>query len=364
MPLPTSPTSAWRETQISSRHFNNLRAVTDGSGALHVLASTEADGEGIFHLSVTNGAWLEHELTTPPENGSDNSLLVATDVDGSIWVSFARWSPWNPCTFECPRPRSRFDRRYVMHNVGGTWSDPVPVPGVGEDADMAVNNGVVEFSHVRSGGGTASVYMTSGPFDSPVRWETQLIATEANDSHIAIEPSGFTWISVFNFDGSTSLVFPSHEVLVSEPISSVEGEEARTLDLFVDSSSRPGVTFKRYEPGVGYTTNVTWRNPDGTWSAAEKIAPDIVDDSALASAGSLHSVYAVFETDGDDGLWYSRFGPGGLDTMRVSESVRVVVDAAGAPQSIAVDQAGRPHIVFAKGFEEEGNGLFYMFGEP
>ena len=37
---------------------------------------------------------VEEELTQAPAKGSDNGILVVTDTDGSIWMSFARWSIW------------------------------------------------------------------------------------------------------------------------------------------------------------------------------------------------------------------------------------------------------------------------------
>jgi hypothetical protein len=145
-----------------------------------------------------------------------------------------------------------------------------------------------------------------------------------------------------------------------EPVPDSTGDPT-SPHLAVDSADATVVEHAHFEPDRGYASVLT--TFDGAeWSAPAEIAPEAIDEMALAPGDAVHVIFALADTDSTDGLWWAwRHGGTRVDQL-IEASTRMVQDGPNAPQSLALDAAGLPHIVYATPYDEGREGLWYVSG--
>ncbi|MEP7158320.1 MAG: hypothetical protein ABI797_02755 [Chloroflexota bacterium] len=357
-PVPVPPAFN-APTQISATDLADLRVAIDGAGAVNVIGTTERKGRGLIHLTNSGGVWTEEEVTTPPAKGSDHGIVVATDTDGSLWVGFARYEVWNPCFFECAPPRSRLDGLYVINNASGAWSEPVRLPeelDAGREFDMAVRDGTLHLAYRLEADPPQIAYATNagGAWQhepvGPGFWP-DLVLGGAGDPRVVM-------IVVDGEDYSVALGLRTDSGWQIEPVPHSTGDPT-SPHLGVNSADATVVQHAHFE--LGYPSDLT--TFDGTgWSAPAEIAPDSIDEMAVGPGDAVHVIFPVADTETSDGLWWAWLhGDTRVDQL-IDASVREVEDGPSAPQSLALDAAGLPHIVYATPYDEGREGLWYVSG--
>ena len=350
-------------TQISATDLADLRVAIDAAGAVHVIGTTERKGRGLIHLTNSSGAWTEEAVTTPPAKGSDNGIVVATDIDGSLWVGFARYEVWNPCFFECAPPFSRLDGLYVISNVSGIWSEPVRLPDeLGEpfEFDMAVRDGALYIGYRLDVDPPQIAYGTneSGEWQhepvGPGFWP-DLILDGAGDPRVVMVTG-----DVDNY--AVALALRSESGWQVEPVPDSTGDPT-SPHLAVNSAGATSVVHAHFDPfrSRGYASDLTTFDGAG-WSAPAEIAPEAVDELAFGPGDAAHVVFVVSETDTGTGLWWAWLHVDTRVDQLIDPSVREVQDGPSAPQSLALDAAGLPHIVYATPYDDGREGLWYVSG--
>lgn len=362
-PIIPVPPAMSAPVQISSSYFPDLRVATDDAGAAHVLATTEEIGRGLFHLSNASGVWTEEEITAPRAEGGDNAIVVASDTDGTIWVGFSRFEVWNPCPFECEPPESRLDGLYVINNASGAWSEPERLPGgITPAFDFEVRNGELyiayelrqgedppQIAYATNAGGTWAQEIVGPGF-----WPDIELGLGGDPRIVYVTETPSTYEVTLALRGDTWSLYPVPD----------SAGDPTAPHLAVTAANATMVTYTVLDPARGY---VSWRRTaESGWTDPEELAPEGLDEIAMGPGDALHYIYALAESeDGSDGLWWGWMGGASAVNRLLDPSMRDAVDAPSAPQSIALDTSGFPHIVYGTPYDEGREGVWYVYGsEP
>jgi len=339
---PTPGPDGWiGPTFVSDRPYYDVSLAVDGGGYAHAAAGLS---DAIFYLTNTSGSWTRDRVSSPPGSGANQRTDVepdiAIDVDGSMAISFHRLGPED--TF------GRFPTGiFLATSEGGGWSAPA-TPGDMEgiffanSTSVQLRDGVVHL-----------VYVEGIPFDVvdedstfPLRYRTD---SGGSWSDVEIAPVGGQPELQLDNDGLPHILFAVIGALLPGDglryargaaggapfdVELVPGSSSfdYPLGLAVDQAGQPQAVWSLEEgPGVVHAVREA-----GDWSSAEPALAvgGVNGGAAVDASGAIHIVVAA----GDDGVWYATNRGGNFAARQLSAG-------RGLSADIAVDAAGRPHIL-------------------
>ena len=113
----------------------------------------------------------------------------------------------------------------------------------------------------------------------------------------------------------------------------------------------------RLAVGPGGTVHLCWRRPEGLhcadsrdWGRISPVAPPVPDNSIALAVGPNDVAHLAWSADG--ALWYANSGDWAASQR--------LADLDAASLSMAIDGAGRPHLVTTVEDEGGGNGLYVL----
>lgn len=355
---PAAPTEGRDPERISAATFDDIALAVDRDGHAHALASRANDG--LYYLTDASGSWIAEGIARPPAGGADQELEIAVDEDGTVHVVFARWSAWHPCTFECPPDPSVFDGLYHLSGTAaGGWSEarrlPFEVPpeeGI-DGLDVAVVGGQIHLTLRRwSDGPDVVTYATNANGE----WRFEQAIEDGWGARVAVSSDGSPVIAyTYGHEAGYGIGYAERAAAGSFSSQRVPATEAGLWPhLALDRQDRPHIVYG-HDDGRSY---YTYLDAAG-WSLPMPVTRHIVAAAALDSRAGLHLIYDIGDGDAREGLWYATNRSGDLEAVQVDRRVRWVEDGPLAPSALAVDDAGRGHILYGVLYAEQGNGLWY-----
>lgn len=322
---------------IAEGRYLEVSLVMDGNGAAHVAAQGSS---GIWHLTNAGGSWTRERLTTTAPHEVHDSVAIALDgSDGSLWVAYAQRR-------DDTAPNFSSAVAYVT-NRGGSWSEPIDIPGSYENPLLAVTGGVIHLASEDLEAEDAEdlddifrpLYITNSPGD----WAAVPVADRGRTSAFGASANGRLELILESWPPASELKTIYHATRDDaaggfELTPLIEGlprdsQVAGALDadgvphLFIGEGFPPSVTYVR---GLG-----------GSQTDPEP-APFIPGSVAFDPQGALHAV------EGDRYL------------SNVGGSFAAQSLACGCEPNdagIAVDAGGRPHVVVSS-----RDGIWYAVG--
>jgi hypothetical protein len=352
--LPAPGPDGWiGPLRVSTRDYEGLSLVVDTRGVAHAAAELN---DGIFYLTNASGSWTRERLSTPPAGGSDREPSLAYDPDeGYLAVAFTRYSRYRCEELGC-FPSDSIGI-HVATNYGKGWNAPFQVT-TGNDYLPALVTGVGQL-HL--------AYERSTPSTTVVRHATDSgLGPEWFDARVA--EGGGPGLAVGS-DGRPRVVFSDEEIFYAlggstdgvpwdvQPVAGLQGWP----ELLLDSADRPHVIYTSWDdPWSIMHTSLG----SGGWSTPDLVVSDeIAGDVAIDDEDGLHLVYDVIDAaEPDLGLYYATNRSGTWATRQVDNSTRAVADGPVAASAIALDAAGRVHILFMVPYDEGRIGLYYAVG--
>lgn len=373
-PLPTATAigpatppavQTWTEPQaVGEDLYEDLRAVVDASGNVHVAADRYGVGLGVEYLTNASGSWTVEQVTQPKVRGKDVVNGIAFVETGALEITFARWSVYQYCGFGCERNRSRFDDHYAILNDGSGWSAPTRL---GNPELEAYDPVIVE----RAGHRFAAYSKNISDFESVVYYATEESGAWVEEEvapgyspRLAFDSHGDPRILLKELEGDALLATRSADGWQTEPVPT--GGDPNDLSvhaLMVDSGDRSVVVFSRYDgEGAGYRSYVVLRDGAG-WSGELMFANAQADQVLLGPTDVLQALYSVWETETDDGLWHAslNLATGHGSMTRISESYRFAYDGPSPAQFMALGPDGSPYVIFATPYDDV-DALYYTRG--
>jgi hypothetical protein len=326
---------------VSDRPYYDVALVVDSAGFAHAAAGLN---DAIFYLTNTSGSWTRERISSPPGSGSnqrtDVEPAIAIDGDGSLAISFHRLGPEE--TF------GRFPTGIFLATRGtGGWS-AAAAPGNMDEIFLANSTSI----QLRDGVAHL-VYVEGIPFDVvdedsvfPLHYRTN---AGGSWSDVTVSPVGGKSVLRLDAAGRPHVLFSEFAALLpgdglryarstggaAFELEIVPGTTSYDylLGLGLDGSGRPQAVWSPEEgPGVLHAVR------DGSaWAAAQQAMSAAGTDggAVVDGGGAVHIVVAA----GNDGVWYATNRGGSFAARQLST-------ARGLWADVAVDAAGRPHVVF------------------
>ncbi len=373
---------------VTTGSASDVDLARDGSSLHLVIGRTEANGTAAgmaYATSVGGGPWAVTEIDT----GQDVYGRLAIDNNGRVHVSYLRAWPdaairhatnasgaWVTDTvaqgWQWAKPAYAVDGAGVRHmavarfgtqpglwygtNAGGTWSlqrlTTNPVDG---DVGLAVApDGTAAIAYAEMF--DAQLHPLTDPAvrvisGRPGAFTTTRIAgnTGTGTHPIARDAAGrlhlvFGYHSGINSDRLAYATNASGSWVVSFPTSGFPGVLERDPALAVDASGRVHIAYLAPLPDPGALTLYYLTNAGGTWASTRLTDP--------AGDGDIGPAIAVDPVTGRPRVAYWRSAAGAfLLTFNGSTwtSVQVGDRRYDAQPSVAVDGAGRTHVLYTGG---------------
>jgi hypothetical protein len=338
-PPPTSDTDAWIGPElISTRAYGALSLVVDSDGIAH--AASSLDGS-IYYLTNATGSWTREPVSNRGPGGPDFAPMIALD-DGSLWIAFSRGYDTDFGVFP-------LSIAYVT-NRSGDWSDPVTVAEDGAHSpSLVVRQGRIHLAYVAGHGGDVACgdeFPVHYATDVTGAWSHERVArhgysptlTLASDrrAHILIEDA-------CGFLGAEGLWYATTDPATGS--FSVEGipgslpprSAQRAVALELDASNRPHAAFWQYPHDEIADSYYTARGDDG-WGQPEVVLTGATAQSMVIDDHGAGHIIGI----GESGVWYASNRRGAFQAHQLLAAPSAMWASHGA---IAVDAAGRPHIL-------------------
>jgi hypothetical protein len=346
---------------ISTDDYSDLSLVVDDDGIAHAAAVL---GDGIVYLTNKSGSWTHERLTRP--DGRDSTPSIARDADGSLYVAFTRWLPEGPdyCppdTSECfgPGPEGIF---YVT-NSSGTWSEEVPLGEAGRsNPSLQVRDGRMHLAYVDGqlmddlDGPVPVGYSTN----SDGSWKDQRIGDSYDAPQLQLSPDGRAhmayWGHEEEFGGASwalrvwyAVIDPATGALSVEelpPVPRPSEISIADIALALDQGGSPHVFANLWSRSGGIHR---WAIEGTAWRRVTVTDGDVIEVSAAIDAGGAAHLLVS----------------GGMCTSHLTDRAGQLrfrdLATERASGGIAVDAAGRPHVLFML-YDARGSELWYGIG--
>jgi hypothetical protein len=336
---------------ISTRAYSELSLVVDSAGIAHAAAVL---GDGIFYLTNESGSWTRERLTTAPagdrfSRGHDGEPSIALDSDGALWIAFTR----SQCHECAPNPS---DGIFLLDNRGGRWSEPTEVAGYqNHGPSLVVRDGRVHLAYQHGGVPGLRSYPVLYATDRDGEWTVERVARNGSSPDLEIGPDGMAHI-IFSGDDDWLYAVSDGEdrSFAVEPIGGASDVQSARMAL--DSSAQPHVAWTEWGPPSDSDVNASGirlaQRRGGAWTAPEVI-PDLrLSDLALSPDGAVH----LLGVDAEERLVHATNASGALETNGPFS------DGEAWASALAVDEDGRPHLLFVVGHPALGSELWYGIG--
>ena len=358
---------------IASEHYEELSLVVDRDGYAHAAAvagGTDSFGDGMFYLTNSSGTWTRERLTTPPADGYDGQPSMVIRPDGSLAIAFARFDGLQ-CSFGCTPvdPQGIF----LITNRSGGWSDEVPIiEGGVQEPSLQATEDRLHLAYSRGAEDRVVEYASAA--DDSDAWTTAVVG-EGRSPSLRIGRDGLARIAYYLRPyGVRSLFYAVQADSTEFVIEGVPGEWASDTTgspplLALDPTDEPQIVFSndnQTEPECGA---LAVRRTAGRWSDASKVFPE--DEFCQLSAagiatdsdGILHVISSYNLTS--MGIWYAN-DAGGEFRARQFRGLegRSISDVPNGAAQIALDDFGRPHVLYVILESKQGDddGLWFGIG--
>jgi hypothetical protein len=337
----------------------DLSVAVDDSGALHVAASVY---DGVVYITNSGGSWSETRVSTAPEEGRDGEVSLALD-DGTVWIAFTRWTLFEPCVFGCDsQPPGELEGIFLVDNRTGTWADPQLVVGGMADPSLAVRGGRFHLAYAddSSTEGAGGVHYLTDAAGSAVG---EQVATSGSDPHLRLD--GRPRILFLGGEGlrlATGTQSTGSFEVVDGP-SGTDGVWKPSLAL--DGGDRAWAAWRASDD---LAVHVSSFDPGDEWTSPEEVLRGAsLGGFDVDNEGNVHVVtLPLFSDDSQPdllgGVWYATNTTGDFVSEQLRSFRGVLDSGATFPAAIAVDGAGRPHIVFRWLEPRDADGLHYVVG--
>jgi hypothetical protein len=349
----TAPPAAWSgPARISERLYDEPALVVDSAGVVHVAA--KLDG-GIFHVTNASGSWTRERVSRPPRRNSDGQPSIAIDRDGTLWIAYTRL---------LDTELGRFPLEiHLVNNASGSWSAPRLLADDGANSpSLKVRSGSIYLAWVQGAPSDVideeATYPVMFGTDRGGRFTTEQVAANGGFPKLELDADGRPHVIygspfwVENGGAGYARASGPDGGFSAESLPAAVGH-VRNIALAIDSNGTAHALWSSWPEGAAQPTILHAQRGGSGWSSATAV----VDNAwgAAISAGPAGSLHAVAMGEGS-GVWYIGNRGGPLSAERLSADV-------GQQPAIAVDAAGRPHVIFLGG--EAGNlaqGMWYAQG--
>jgi hypothetical protein len=368
-PSPTPGPDGWiGPERISTRFYDELSLVVDAQGIAHAAALLD---ESIFYLTNQPGSWTRERISRAPSGGIDRQPSIAVDSDGSLHVAFERWRIWEPCIDVCVRPeRFRNDGILYLTNVSGSWSEPARIAAMAMAVEIQVRDGQVHLvfqdDFVSADDENSSVHYAT---NASGRWMTERIGS-GHAPRLEVDGRGMAHVAFRTADGiyyGRAQAATGSFALEQVPAA---GEPDWPL-LALDGRDRPHLVYSAWHQNEQAGRNYL-QVREGGWLEPQVVLADRDATELVVDArGAVHLLSLSFEEvedeEGDyyeawDDLWYTTNGSGAFEDRRLLRSVMYGF-GPWPSMALAVDSAGRPHILFTASIDyDDPTRLWYAIG--
>lgn len=292
-------------------------------------------------MTNRTGRWVSEGIDTAAEDDiRDLEPVIAVGASGEIVVAYRR-SRCMP--FWCTAAEIR-----VVRSTGSGWSDP-EIVGPGMSPTMAVEGGSVHLAFLATAAiddiGCHPAVPIGYASDTSGQWIIETIADDGYWPQIDVGSDGSTsilfsnWCPPLNRAGLQVVARAAvSDGFTYESIPETEAGTAYSWATALDDAGRLHVLYGHDDPVTGEMKSLYVHSDGPSWtSALQPIEGQEPMSMAVASDGATH-VLAV----GRDGTWYATNATGSF----ISERVSSLISTNGGQAAIAIDEAGRVHLVF------------------
>ncbi len=346
---------------VSERRYYDASVLVDARGVAHVAAGL---GGGIFYLTNAGGSWMRERLSTPSgsgrQQGRDAEPSIAMDADGSLWIAFTRLSQETDF--------GRFPQEIALvNNSSGSWSRPSRlIEGGVHSPSLAVRGGKIHLAYVEG----FPVDVIEEDAELPVMYGTDLggsfaaqrVFRNGDDPQLRLGSDGRSHILFASVSWDPGPVRyavgagPSGSFTVQDLPDGTDPQagalEPRGVSLAVDGGGQVHALWYTWsdEPAADSALFYS-RLSGGNWSAPERLLQRVAD--AAVAVDSVGVVHVAAAGQFQEGVWYISNRGGGFGSERLAAQGAQSVD-------LALDSAGRAHVVFIAGEEyERSEGFWY-----
>ncbi len=357
-PTPTPPATTWiGPLSVSTNPYTEIALLVDDAGVVHAAGSLD---RSIWYVTNRSGSWIRERLSTPPGSGPKAPHDAQPDISRGgedLYVAFTRFGPDD--TFGA-LPEN------VMYVSGKAknWASPLSIGlPFGNSPSIDSVDGRIYIA-----------YLEGVPFDViyddsefPVRyltnrtgsWTDNVVSGNGTEPTLRMTPAGRARISFgddLNLLTGDGLRFAS----ASTPTDGFTAElvpgtnsNFRPHSLSLDANNRAHLVWGRGDDGGVFYA----RRAGGSWAAPVSLTPTGYVTSISVAADSAGAVH-VIATTLQHGVWYftNRHGPfEALQLLPPPGSGKAFVGSS----DIAVDAAGRAHMLFVVGKNAGSTELWY-----
>jgi hypothetical protein len=316
----------------------------DAAGHVHFVGVTR---QRLVYWTNANGAW-EHENLGSPVDGliSDKNPGLAITDSGDVVVAYERsWCFVLGCDSAVIN---------VTIKTSAGWSAPHEVaPGVAPSLATAAG-GVIGLAYEATSGFTDVACEAPTPIDYAVLvgggWDVTRVTNDGRYPRLALGPQGAPYVVFTNECGPIGNAAGLHiaelkadgDSFGREPVPGTSPVESVAHSIAVDSAGGVHLLYERYNDDDEAEFVYSVRTGTG-WT--EPVAP-LPGRSprwlSLTDAGVAH----FLGDSSSDGWWHAAGSPAGIVVDPIVTDLRGDYLAAGA---LALDNAGRPHVLFTAG---------------
>lgn len=343
--------------RVTGDYFVELSMAVDTDGHVHIAGAYWGD-DGIWYLTNASGSWTRELLTSAPADGYDGEPSLVIRDDGSIAIAFSRFGGLF-CAFGCnpEDPQGIF----LVTNRGGSWSEAVRiVEGRVEEPSLVAAGDRLHLAYSRGDEDRTVEYAVS---DADAATWTSAIVGEGRAPSLQVAGDGLARIAYQNFGPGRGDLHYAVQAVSGEfvvELVEIDGYASEPL-LALSPTDEPHIVFfngieDQDDPMCGA---LSIRQTAGAWSDASivfegadhfcSLRAQMIDTD---SAGTLHAI-SPNDLSGD-GVWYANDSGGEFRALQLRDlGPHSYSDVPDGPSGIAVDDGGRPHLVYIIGSWEE-----------
>lgn len=309
---------------IAEGNYFGAQLRVDIGGAAHLVASTE---DGLFYFSNQNGSWVREKVA---EQGVDYSLAI--DEDGSASIAFTQPSGIS----------------YVTRQAD-SFSAPVAIiDGSVVSPSLAIHDGRVHVAYV----------VVERNADDEIISAALRYGTDASGSWSDMEVSSSGWSPALQVgsDGSVHILFQSAaftgplRYATSPPdagsFTIVNGPQSEDPDWDGGHVLALGADGRAHVTWIDDHSTVFYSSYDGEWTPAAPVLDELPTTTQWMTVDGNNVVHVVADSAyGGGGTVYAHNRGG---SFTIDEELVAPTRSTASEGTVALDAAGRPHIVYVQ----------------
>lgn len=339
---PSPPAGAtWELERVADRRFDWMSMAIDSAGHAHAVAGIR---QRIAYWTNASGVWQQEPIGTAAEGAmTDKNPEIAITDTGDIVVAYERSACYG---LGCDGATVN-----VVVKTSAGWSQPENIaPGVAPS--LAVTAGAIGIAYEAIHGFTDYFCEDPAPIDYAVSsgdsWVVTRVASDGYRPVLAYGPGGSPFV-VFTDEcgthGDAGLYVGEPRAEGNSfrlaPVPGTSPAENTARSLAVDSSGRLHLLYFRYDSNDQLQVVYAVRNKNGWTEPVEPMPGRPAYWMTVSDDGKAHFLGGGFES----GLWHAVVSP----TEAQVEPIATDPDVDYSGRAIALDSAGRPHVLYTTG---------------